>query len=62
MGAIAQWNAYANSYIWGYGHVAIVEAVNGDGTITISDMNYAGKLNVVSTRTISASSVSNFIH
>ena len=62
VGAIAQWNAYANSYIWGYGHVAIVEAVNGDGTITISDMNYAGKLNVVSTRTISASSVSNFIH
>lgn len=62
VGAIAQWNAYANSYIWGYGHVAIVEAVNGDGTITISDMNYAGKLNVVSTRIISASSVSNFIH
>ncbi len=62
VGAIAQWNAYANSYIWGYGHVAIVEAVNSDGTITISDMNYAGKLNVVSTRTISASSVSNFIH
>lgn len=62
VGAIAQWNAYANPYIWGYGHVAIVESVNGDGTITISDMNYAGKLNVVSTRNISASSVSNFIH
>lgn len=25
-----------------YGHVVYVEAVNGDGTITISEMNYAG--------------------
>ena len=62
VGAIAQWNAYANSYIWGYGHVAIVESVNSDGTITVSDMNYAGKLNVVTTRTVPASSVSNYIH
>ena len=62
VGAIAQWNAYANPYIWGYGHVAIVESINSDGTITVTDMNYAGKLNVVTTRTVSASSVSNYIH
>ena len=62
VGAIAQWNAYANQYIWGYGHVAIVESVNSDGTVTVSDMNYAGKLNVVTTRTVPASSVSNYIH
>ena len=62
VGAIAQWNAYANSYIWGYGHVAIVESINSDGTITVTDMNYAGRLNVVTTRTVPASSVSNYIH
>lgn len=62
VGAIAQWNAYANSYIWGYGHVAIVESVNSDGTIDVTDMNYAGKLNVVTRRNVPASSVSNYIH
>jgi surface antigen len=36
-------------------HVVYVESVNGDGTVTISDMNYAG-WNVVTTRTVSASS------
>lgn len=35
-----------------YGHTAIVESVNGDGTITISEGNYAGLL--YHTRTISA--------
>lgn len=38
----------------GYGHVGIVESVNGD-TITTSDMNYNG-WGVTSTRTISAGS------
>lgn len=38
----------------GAGHVAYVTAVNGDGTITISEMNHAG-WNVVDTQTISAS-------
>jgi len=37
----------------GAGHVAYVTAVNGDGTITISEMNHAG-FNVVDERTISA--------
>lgn len=47
----------------GYGHVAVVESVNADGSIFISEMNYAG-WNVKSTRTLSAGEASryNFIH
>lgn len=47
----------------GYGHVGIVEAVNSDGSILVSDMNYVG-WNVISKRTIPASQVSsyNYIH
>lgn len=47
----------------GYGHVAIVESVNADGSIVISEMNYAG-WNVVSSRTLSAGEARgyNFIH
>lgn len=46
----------------GYGHVAIVETINGD-SFTISEMNYAG-FNVVSSRTIPMSQAGNynFIH
>ena len=36
------------------GHVAIVERVNDDGGIFISEMNYAGNFNRVTTRTVSA--------
>ncbi|MGK4143709.1 CHAP domain-containing protein, partial [Weissella paramesenteroides] len=43
-----------------YGHVAVVDSVNSDGTVTISESNYAGKL--YNTRTISTSSVSGYIH
>lgn len=48
----------------GYGHVAIVESVNSDGSITISEMNYAGNFNRVTSRTVGASSVGsfNYIH
>ena len=35
----------------GYGHVAYVENVNSDGSVTVSEMNYQG-VGVVSTRTI----------
>lgn len=35
-------------------HVVYVESVNGDGTVTISEMNFKG-LGVVSSRTVSAS-------
>lgn len=47
----------------GYGHVAVVESVNGDGSITVSEMNYAG-WGVKDYRTISAGEVGsyNFIH
>ena len=48
----------------GYGHVAIVESVNSDGSITISEMNYAGNFNRVTSRTVGAASVGsfNYIH
>jgi surface antigen len=47
----------------GYGHVGIVEAVNADGSLTVSDMNYRG-WNVISTRTVPASQIGayNYIH
>lgn len=47
----------------GYGHVGYVERVNEDGSIFVSEMNYAG-WNRVSSRTIDASQVGmfNYIH
>jgi len=51
-GAVFQTDAFGG----GYGHVAIVERKNADGSITISEMNYAG-WNVVSSRTIPAEQV-----
>jgi surface antigen len=46
-----------------YGHVAYVDSVNGDGTITVSEMNY-DHFNRVDTRTISArdSSIRGYIY
>ncbi len=46
----------------GYGHVAIVESVNADGSITISEMNYAGNFNRVTSRTVSAGSAAGFTY
>lgn len=43
----------------GYGHVAVVESVNSDGSILISEMNYAG-WGVKSTRTIPAGSAGSY--
>lgn len=37
------------------GHVAYVESVHGNGTITISEMNYAGGIGQVHTRTVNSS-------
>jgi surface antigen len=37
----------------GYGHVAIVESVNPGESITLSEMNYAGNFNRVTSRTVS---------
>lgn len=47
----------------GYGHVAYVESVGADGSVTVREMNYAG-WNVISSRTISAGQAAsyNFIH
>lgn len=47
----------------GYGHVAVVESVDPDGSIMVSEMNYAG-WNRKSTRTLSASEAAsyNYIH
>ena len=42
-----------------WGHVAVVESVYGDGSITVSEMNYAG-WNIISSRTISAGQASNY--
>ena len=38
-----------------FGHVAYVESVNSNGTITVSEMNYGHGAGVVTSRTISAS-------
>ncbi|MCI2955002.1 CHAP domain-containing protein [Staphylococcus caprae] len=47
-----------------YGHVAYVENVGSDGSVTVSEMNYNGGPYVVDTRTISSSEASsyNYIH
>jgi N-acetylmuramoyl-L-alanine amidase len=47
----------------GLGHVGVVESVNDDGSINVSEMNYAG-WNRISSRTIGAGQVSsyNYIH
>ncbi len=59
VGAVMQ-TAYAAG---GYGHVAVVEAVNPDGSILVSEMNYAG-WNRKSSRTVPVSEVPsyNYIH
>ena len=63
VGSIAHSYAGANG-AGGYGHVAVVESVNGDGSITVSEMGWNGGVGVVNYRTIPASQVSshNFIH
>lgn len=47
-----------------YGHVAVVETVNGDGSIVISEMNnYAyGGFNIVNKRTISAGQAGSYTY
>jgi N-acetylmuramoyl-L-alanine amidase len=64
VGAVYQMPAFVDAYTGAYGHVGIVEAVNPDGSIYISEMNYAGNFNVVTYRTIPATQVAlyNYIH
>ena len=47
-----------------FGHVAYVESVNSNGSITVSEMNYGHGVGVVTSRTISASQAAsyNYIH
>lgn len=47
----------------GYGHVAVVESIGSDGSVTVSEMNFIGPY-VVSSRTIPADAASsfNYIH
>lgn len=61
-GAIIQTGAYQNGSGWA-GHVGVVESVNNDGSITISESNWNGN-RFETFRTIPASQVSshNYIH
>ncbi|GAB3066360.1 LysM peptidoglycan-binding domain-containing protein [Salinicoccus sesuvii] len=63
VGAIMQADAWTN-FAWGMGHVAVVERINADGSILVSEMNFGSGQGVKAFRTISASQVSghNFIH
>jgi surface antigen len=64
VGSVFQMPAFVDAYTGVYGHVGIVEAVNPDGSIYISEMNYAGNFNRVTYRTIPATQVAlyNYIH
>lgn len=46
----------------GAGHVAIVEAVNADGSLTLTEMNYAGNWNRVTSRTVDAATAARFTY
>lgn len=43
-----------------YGHVAYIESVSSDGSVTVSEMNYSGGPFVTDTRTISASQAKSY--
>jgi surface antigen len=62
-GAIIQSTPFTNGSL-GQGHVGVVEKVNGDGSVLVSEMNWNGGVGQKSMRTVSASQVSNhnFIH
>lgn len=64
VGAVYQMPAFIDAYTGVYGHVGIVESINADGSVTVSDMNYAGGFNTVSYRTLTAAqaAVYNYIH
>ncbi len=55
------WIAWRSWGGGGAGHVAIVERVNGDGTMVVSDMNGIAGWNRVGTATVPISSYSGFI-
>lgn len=57
VGSVAWWNGTAG--MGSSGHVAIVEAVNGNGTVTVSEDNWGGNFYW---RTYAVSGISGFIH
>jgi len=59
-GSIAHWDANPAVPIEAYGHVAYVESINTDGTINISEYNYATSCSY-GTRTITATDADNYI-
>lgn len=63
VGAIIQAHAWTNN-AWGMGHVGVVERINPDGSILISEMNFGTGVGVKAHRTLSASQAANhnFIH
>jgi surface antigen len=63
VGAVMQTEGGWGGYTY-FGHVGVVEKLNGDGGFTVSEMNATGGWNVVDYRTIPANQVSlyNFIH
>jgi surface antigen len=64
VGAVFQMPAFIDAYTGAYGHVGVVEAVNPDGSVYVSEMNYAGNFNRVTYRTIPAGQAAlyNYIH
>jgi surface antigen len=63
-GSVFQMPAFVDAYTGAYGHVGIVESVNPDGSVYVSEMNYAGNFNRVTYRTIPAGQAAlyNYIH
>ncbi|TBW80178.1 COG3942 and LysM peptidoglycan-binding domain-containing protein [Staphylococcus warneri] len=60
-GAVFQSNPGTNGS-GGYGHIGVVESVNSNGTVTVSEMNWNGGFNVKSYRTITNPGSYNYIH
>ena len=58
-GAIAHWDI--DEIAGGYGHVAYVELVNEDGTVTISEYNYENAC-AYGERTLQSSDIPRYIH
>lgn len=61
VGAIFQ-SAPGQNGTGAYGHVGVVESVNPNGTLTVSEMNWNGGVNVKSYRTIYNPGSYNYIH
>lgn len=64
VGSVFQMPAFIDAYTGSYGHVGIVESINPNGSIYVSEMNYAGNFNRVTYRTIPAGQAAlyNYIH